>query len=449
MTRYDAVVIGCGTGGESVLWELNGAGRKVAAIDQELVGGTCAYWGCMPSKTLLRPGTIEWEARHAAGTQEPALEEPQIFKYRNYITRDWDDAAQAEKLTQAGMDFFRGHATIPGPGTVQVDGRTLEAEHIVIATGSEPSIPPIPGLKDVQYWTNREATSFSEVPKSALVIGGGAIGAELGQALHTFGSQVTIIEAAPQLLGRENPHAAGHLQKRFEAIGITLRLGCKTAKVEESADGKTIILDNGERLTAEVVLVATGRHARTEGLGLETFGVKPTRQGIPVDEHCRAAPNIWAVGDVTGVAGFTHIADYQGRIVAANILGQERTANYGDIPAVTFTDPEVASVGIANPDHAPDGMEIAQAEVDLYEVSRTVTYGKDLHGGLCLFADRRARVLVGAWAVGPLAGEWIQFATLAIRARVPIDVLDDTILAFPTFTRGYLQPLHQLRKELS
>lgn len=448
MPEYDVVVIGAGTGGESVFWELNGAGVKVAVVEKELIGGTCAYWGCIPSKTLLRPGDIAWEAHHGFGTGQPSLDWPQIARYRNYMVRDYDDSSQVEGLKKAGIDFFRGEASISGPGMVQIDGQTLRAEHIVVATGTEASIPPIDGLKDAGYWTNREGTALKDVPSSVLVLGGGAIGCELGQMLHGYGAEVTIVEEAPQLLGHENSGAAHHLQERFKGIGIKLYLGHRATRFERKGDTRTATLDDGTRLSAEVVLVATGRRPRVDGLGLDRIGVTPTRQGIPIDERCRTAENVWAVGDVTGIAGFTHIADYQGKIVSANILGRSRSANYSDIPAVTFTDPEVASVGLTNPDKAPGGTDIVTAHIDLEQVSRTPTYGEGYKGGLCLYADRKQKVLVGAWAVGPLAGEWVQFATLAIRARVPIAVLDDTILAFPTFTRAYLEPIRTLQKEL-
>jgi dihydrolipoamide dehydrogenase len=445
---YDAVVIGVGTAGGSVIWPLHEAGLKVAAVERELVGGLCAYWGCIPSKTLLRPGTIGWEARHGFGVGEPRLTWPEIAQYRNWMVRDWNDEKEVEHLQQEGVDFFRGSAAVAGPGQVQVDGRTLETKRIVVATGSMPSIPPIPGLDGVKYWTNREATSFQEVPKSVLVVGGGAIGCELGQALHSYGAKVTIVEEAKQLLGHENPGAAGHLEERFKRIGITFYLGRKTVKVEETSGGKTATLDNGQTISAEEILVSTGRKADTDGLGLEQIGVTITDAGIKVDEHCRAAENVWAVGDVTGVAGFTHVADYQGRIASEDILGRPRPANYSAIPAVTYTDPEVASVGITRQDAAPEGMELDCVEAPLSASSRTDTYGRGYEGGLSLFADRNDRVLVGAWAVGPLAGEWIQFATLAIRARVSVSTLDDTMLAFPTFTRLYLDPIHTLQEKL-
>jgi pyruvate/2-oxoglutarate dehydrogenase complex dihydrolipoamide dehydrogenase (E3) component len=446
--EYDAVIIGVGTGGEGLASSLRGAGMKVAAIEKELVGGLCAYWGCMPSKTLLRPGTIAQEAESEPGTSRPALDFTEIAPYRNWMVRDWNDGKQVEELQQAGIDFFRGDACITGHGQVQVNGTTLQTQRIIISTGSVNSTPPIEGLEEAGYWTNREATAFQTVPRSVIALGGGAVGSELGQVLHSFGAEVTIVEEAKQLLGHESPDAARYLQRRFEQDGIKLHLGRKATEVERGEKGRTVTLDDGTVLTAEVVLVATGRHASVDGLGLERVGVQTTKQGIKIDEHCRAAENVWAVGDVTGVAMFTHVAAYQSRIAAADILGNPRAANYSDIPAVTFTDPEVASVGITDSGKAPQGMEIVQAHADLKQAARTDTYGKGYQGALHLLADKHDKVLVGAWAAGPLAGEWIQWATLAIRARVPVHVLDDTILAFPTFTRLYLDPLEQLQKQL-
>lgn len=448
-TQFDAIVIGVGTAGGSVIWPLKAAGLEVAAVERELVGGLCAYWGCIPSKTLLRPGTIEWEARHGFGVGEPNLTWPQIAEYRNWMVRDWNDGKDVEKLVEAGIGFYRGEAMITAPGTVQVNGRTLRADRIVLATGSVPTIPPIEGLKQVGYWTNREATSFQNVPESILVLGGGAEGCELAQVFHSYGAKVSIVEEANQLLSHESPDAARHLEDRFKRIGIALHLGRKAVKVEEHDGLKRAILDTGDTLTAQEMLVAVGRHADTANLGLEKVGIKSNKKGIEIDEHCRAGEAIWAVGDVTGVANFTHVADYQGHIASLDILGTPRSADYRAIPAVTFTDPEVASVGITRKEKAPTGMDLIEAHAPLSASSRIDTYGKGYEGGLHLFADRNDRVLVGAWAVGPLAGEWIQLATLAIRARVPIETLDDTLLAFPTFTRLYLQPIQDLQQKVT
>ena len=445
---YDAVVIGAGTGGEEVAWPLQSAGMKVAVIEKELIGGLCAYWGCMPSKTLLRPGTIVWEAEREPGTSSPQLDFSPIAHYRNWMVRDWNDTKQVEELKQAGIEFIRGEATIAEQDQVRVGDQTLQTKRIVVATGSEASIPPIEGLQETGYWTNREGTAFQQVPKSVIVLGGGAVGSELGQVFRSYGAEVTIVEEAGHLLGHESPDAAKYVEQSFETQGIRLHLGHKAVKVERKDEGRTVTLDDGSTLVAEIVLVATGRHALTQGLGLERAGVRVETRGITIDEHCRAAENVWAVGDVTGIAMYTHLASYQARIAVADILGKPRTANYSDIPSVTFTDPEVASVGITDPRNAPQGMEIVKAQVDLAQGDRTYTYGEGYEGALCLLADRHDRVLVGAWGTGPLAGEWVQWATLAIRARVPVQVLDDTILAFPTFTRLYLAPIEELQKQL-
>lgn len=448
MSNYDVVVIGAGTAGESVIWAMHAAGQKVAVIENELIGGLCAYWGCIPSKTLLRPGSIEWEADHGFGVSRPSLTWPEIANYRNRTVNNWNDQKQAQQFQQEGIDFFRGTATIAGPGQVRVNDQTLQTRRIAVASGSESSTPPIEGLKEVGYWTNREATAMQDVPKSVLVVGGGAVGSELGQVLSTLGVTVTIVEEADQLLGHESPDAAKYVQQAFQKRGIKLHLGRKTVKFEKRNGQRVATLDDGQQIAADVVLVATGRHARVDGLGLENAGVKTTKQGIVIDERCRAAEGVWAIGDVTGVAGFTHVADYQGAIAVADMLGHPRPANYSAIPRVTYTDPEVGSVGHTDPKTMPHGVDLITAQVELSAISRTMTYGQNLDGALCLYADRNDKVLVGAWAAGPLAGEWIQFATLAIRARVPIATLDDTILAFPTFTRGYLEPIRNLQKQV-
>jgi len=448
MTEYDAVVIGAGPGGESVIPTLAGAGLKVAVVERDLVGGTCAYWGCIPSKTLLRPGGIDIEARHGFGTGEAELNWPEIARYRNWMVRDWNDSQQVEDLRRKGIDFFRGEAVIDGPGRVKVGSTELATKRIVVATGSDPAILPIDGLDEIGYWTNREATSFQQVPRSILILGGGAIGCELGQAMRAFGTDVTIVEATDQLLGRESKRAAGFLEKSFEAQGIALRLGRKAVRFAADSGKKVATLDSGETLSAHEVLVATGRKPNVTGIGLENVGAKSTRKGIEVDHYCRAADNVWAVGDVTGVAGFTHVADYQGQIACADILGRPRPANYSDIPSVTFTDPEVASVGISQASAAPEGMDVVEAFAPLSAASRTYTYGERYEGGLNLVADRQAKVLVGAWAVGPLAGEWMQPASLAVRGKIPIDVLADTMLAFPTFTRLFREPIRELQSKV-
>jgi pyruvate/2-oxoglutarate dehydrogenase complex dihydrolipoamide dehydrogenase (E3) component len=342
-----------------------------------------------------------------------------------------------------------GEATITDPGGVCVNGETLRTHHIVVATGSVPTIPPIDGLKETGYWTNREATSFREVPESIIVVGGGAEGCELAQVFHGYGATVTIVEETDQLLGHESPDAAMHLQERFTSIGITLHLGRKAVKFERKDGRKMATLDNGEIISAQEVLVSVGRHPDIATLGLERVGVRTSERGIEIDEHCRAAENVWAVGDVTGVAGFTHVADYQGHIVSLAILGTPRPADYSAIPSIRYTDPEVASVGITSKEKAPQGMDIVRVQVPLSASSRADTYGQGYQGGLCLFADRHEKVLIGAWAVGPLASEWIQFATLAIRGKVPIEVLDDTMLAYPTFTRLYLDPIQTLQQQLA
>ncbi len=448
MAEYDVIVLGAGTAGESVIWAMHREGKKIAVIERELIGGLCAYWGCIPSKTLLRPGGIEWEAKHGFGVGTPKLDWPAISRYRDWMVRNWNDQKQVEQLRQSGIDFFRGEGMIAGPGLVKINDRTLNTKYIAVATGSVDSIPPIDGLKDVGYWTNREVTEMQVVPSSVLIVGGGAEGCEFAQIFISLGANVAIVEEAEHLLGHKSPDAAKYVQQSFENQGIKVHTGRKTMRFEEKDGLRVATLDNGQQLSAQIVVTATGRKACIEGYGLENVGIKASPKGIPIDEHCQAAENVWAMGDVTGVAGFTHVADYQGHLAVADMLGRPRNADYTAIPRVTYTDPEVAAVGQTDPKQMPPGVDLITASVDLDSISRTSTYGQELHGALCLYADRASQTLVGAWAAGPIAGEWIQFATLAIRARVPLSVLNDTILAFPTFTRGYLQPIHDLYRQM-
>ncbi len=447
MPEYDVIVIGAGTAGYAAATILRESGASVAIVEKELVGGVCNFWGCMPSKTLLRPGTVAWEASHSAGVEQPTLQWRDIARSRDTIVHEYRDEPQVEHLEKAGVVFHRGKAQIVGSGAVQVSGQILHGRHLIVATGSVASIPPIDGLLEAGFWTNREATELKEIPGSIVVIGGGAIGCELGQMVRNYGAEVTLVEESDHLLDQENPDAARYLQDQFAEQGIVLQLGCRATKIEQRNGQRILTLDNGQIVTGEAVLVATGRTPVTEHLGLDCVGVQIGKQGIQIDNQCRAAEGVWAVGDVVG-AGFTHVADYQAQIAADDIMGHSRLADYRAIPRIAYTDPEIAAVGIAESSKAPEGMEIITAGTDLATGSRTVTYGQDYTGQLCVFADRKEQVLVGAWAVGPLASEWIQFATLAIRARVPISVLDDTMLAFPTFMREYMYPLHQLKTQL-
>ena len=444
--RFDAIVIGLGPGGEVAAGRLLAAGKRVAVIERELIGGECAYWACIPSKTLLRATEAAAVAGRVAGIERPAVDWPALRDYRDYMVRHLDDSAQVEGYTRQGATVVKGEARLSGPGTVQVGDRVLQADHVIVATGSEPLRPAIEGLQGAQVWTNREATTLREVPGRVVVIGGSAVGVELGQFLCRMGARVSILESAERLIHREHRRVGELTRAALEADGVDVYTGVAASRIRRAGTTTTVEMDGATDIDTDVVLLASGRRPRTAGLGLETAGVEVDERGaIPVDEHCRAAEGLWALGDVTGVALFTHIATYQGRVVADNILGHERPARYEGIPRVVFADPEVAAVGLSADAARQAGIEAAEAEVDLAEaIARPWTYEKDPTGTLGVVADRKRQVLVGAWAVAPLAGEWIHFAALAIRAAIPLDVLADQVAQFPTYTEAFRAAIESL-----
>jgi pyruvate/2-oxoglutarate dehydrogenase complex dihydrolipoamide dehydrogenase (E3) component len=434
--RYDVVVLGSGPGGRGAAKRLAQAGMSVAMVESELVGGECPFWACIPSKALLRPVEVASEARHAAGVEVPSVSWDEVSSYRDYMNSGLDDSKKFAAYSDMGIEIIRGVGRIAAPGQVEVDGTGLDTERIVVATGSAAAIPDLDGLGAVEYWTNREGTSFHRVPRSTIVLGGGPVGIELGQFLSRYGSHITIVESADRLLAREHPSVGELLAELLASEGIDVRTGVQATRVEAGSGTTRLILGDGSVIEGERLLVATGRTPRVDGLGLEQVGVEWDARGIKIDERCRAASGVWAVGDVTGVAPFTHVAAYQARVATADIQGQEARADYRAIPRVVFSDPEVAAVGLTPEQAADAGVDATEVVVGLDEIDRTETYGKDLKGCLGLLADRHRQVLVGAWAVGPLAGEWIHTAVIAIKAEVPLDVLRDTVIQFPTFAEA-------------
>jgi pyruvate/2-oxoglutarate dehydrogenase complex dihydrolipoamide dehydrogenase (E3) component len=443
--RYDAVVIGAGPAGETAVERLHAHGMRVAIVERELVGGECAYWACIPSKTLLRPPEVRAEADRAAGVERPELQWPELAAYRDYMIRDLDDAKQVEGYREEGIDVYKGEGRISGPGAVQVGDTALATDRIILATGSDPAIPSIDGLAQAGYWTNRQATTVAELPDSVIVLGGGPVGVELGQFFARFGVGVTLIHPEARLIPREEPAVSELIAQALREDGVDLRLGRSAESVRRRGDARQVTLSDGEEVSASELLVATGRRPRVEGVGLETVGIKPGARGIEVDERCRAAEGVWAVGDVTGVMTFTHVGMYQGRIAAADIAGEGPHASYHAIPRVVFSDPELAAVGLTEAQAREQGIELERARVTLRDViSRPWTYERDPRGEMGLLADRRRQVLVGAWAVAPLASEWIHQAALAIKSQIPLAVLRDTVAQFPTFSEAYLKCVEAL-----
>jgi dihydrolipoamide dehydrogenase len=443
--RYDAVILGGGPGGEVALNTLAKEGLRIALLEENVIGGECSNWGCIPTKTLLRPTELKGKSMRAAGVMTPALEWPELSAYRDYMVSDHDDSKRIAGYEARGVTVIKERGRIAGPGRVEANGRVLETDAIIVATGSEAVVPPIPGLKESGYWTNREATDLTDIPESAVVIGGGAVGIELAQFLARFGSRVTLVQGAERLADREAPEIGDYLGEIIEGDGIDLRLNVHAQAVRVENGTRIVELDDGSEAAGEVVIVAVGRRPRTQDLGLETVGIEPTRRGITVDERCRAGDGVWAIGDVTGIAAFTHVAKYQGRIAAMDILGHPAKADYRAVPRVTFTDPEVAAVGLTEDDARAQGIEPVSVTIDLpSSIARPYTFQENPHGKFGVVVDVEREVMVGAWAVAPLASEWIHVAVLAIRAEIPVAVLKDTIAQFPSFSEAFGAALRAL-----
>ena len=451
--EFDVVCLGGGVAGEAIAGGLKGSGLTLVVIERELVGGECPYWGCIPSKTLLRSGETLKEAKRArtlaASRVEWELDFPKVSKRVLWMARDLDDTRPAAALQATGATLVRGSGKLTDHKTVEVAGvRYVARKAVVIANGSTASIPPIPGLDSVEYWTNRQATLPRELPISLAVLGGGAIGLELGQAFARFGSKVTIIEAGPRFLGLEEPEAGAGLKPHLESDGIELIAGDPCVGVEKGDAGVVLKMKSGTRVTAERLLVATGRRANFEAW--ESAGLPRTERGwLKVDPATlEAAPGVYGTGDVTGIGGFTHLAYYHGQVVARRIRGEDARADHVAVPRVTFTDPEVASVGLSEAAAREQGIDVEIASTDPAESARG--YIHDFHGGvLKLVGDRHRGVLVGATVMSPRAGEILGELVLAVKVGTPIRVLADVIHPFPAFNRVLGAALGELAAKLT
>jgi pyruvate/2-oxoglutarate dehydrogenase complex dihydrolipoamide dehydrogenase (E3) component len=431
------VVLGGGSSGEHFVGALRrlDSETRVTVVERRLVGGECSYWACMPTKTMLRAPELAAAARHSDGALSVGeLDVQRVFAWRDWVAKR-DDSSQVEWLASMNAELVRGDAVVTEPGVVQVGDTELRYDRLVIATGSSPVIPPIDGLDAIDYWTNVEATETLEVPERLVVLGGGPVGCELAQFFQRVGSQVTLVQGDTRLLSRVDADAAELVEEALRDDGVDVRLAVRA----ERATSNSLILDDGSEVAFDRLLVATGRRPNVGGL--DALGLEISRRGIEVDERMRATENVWAIGDVTGIAPFTHVGKYHARVVAYDMDGRHARADHRAVPATIFTDPQVAMVG--------DTTGGVAARWELTSVPRLSTYERPKRRGFVkVVADPERRVLTGAVAAGPESGEWLQQLTLAIRAETPIEVLLDVIQPYPTFSEGVFFALRALELDL-
>ena len=438
----DVVVLGVGTSGEDLCLRLLDAGVDVVGVEANLLGGECPYWACIPSKMMIRAAHLLAEARRIDGVAGQVTVEPDwspvAARVREQATGGWDDGVAVSRFGAAGGTFLRGRGRFTGPDTVVVGDDEITAHRgVVVATGSLPAVPPIPGLADIAYWSTHELIACQELPASLLVLGGGAVGCELSQVMARFGVDVTIVEGQDRLLAAEEPEAGATVEAALTADGVTVRTGARVTEAEERDGRLTLTLDDGTVLAAERLLVATGRRLDPSDLGLEHTAAEVTAGGaIVTDDRLRAAPGIWAMGDVTGQAMFTHMALHQGAVIAADLLGQDPPPAADLIPRVTFTDPEVGAAGLTEEVARAAGLDIVVSVKAVGATFRGWLHGPGADGVLKLVVDRATGRLVGALSVGPRGGEVLGALMVAMVGEVPLASLRNSVFPFPTFYGG-------------
>ncbi|GAW49231.1 MULTISPECIES: dihydrolipoyl dehydrogenase family protein [unclassified Nocardioides] len=448
--QVDVVVIGLGVGGEEVAGRLAAAGLSVVGVEAGLVGGECPYWGCVPTKMMVRAAGMVADVRRAETIAGPASIEPDwslvATRIRAEATDTWDDQVAVDRFVGKGGTFVRGRAKITGRGEVTVGDQVFTVRRgIVVATGTVPSVPPIPGLAELPYWTNRGAVQAEQPPTSLVVIGGGAIGVEFAQVFSRFGTTVTLVEAADRLLPGEEPEAGRLLTEVLGAEGIDVRTGTSVARVDHDGTSFTVALGDRDVVVADRVLVATGRRAALGDLGLEAYDLAADTPALEADDRLRAAAGLWAVGDLTGRGAFTHVAMYQADIVVRDILGQDGpAASYHAVPRVTFSDPEVGSVGLTEEQARAAGLAVRIGFSQVPSSARGWMHKVGNEGIIKLVEDADRGILVGATSVGPHGGEVLGALAVAVHARVPVVQLRSMIYAYPTFHRGIEDALRNL-----